>query len=113
MTFERDGFVFGLDRLGLTLEKSEVVEFELDYEELGIDPDAAPADLGAALTELLRQPVADDEGLFDLAVHRDGNLVATLTLSCEDDSLEVLGERMPSISEASLAHALLGALLKS
>ena len=112
MTFEQDGFVFTLDRAGLKVHDGNPVDFELDYEELDIDPARAALDLGARLTTLLRQMVEDEEGLFDLAVHRDAQLVASLALSCEPDALEVVGERCSAVSEASLAQALLAALPK-
>ena len=105
--FEHAGLQFTLDRHGLELEGGHAVEIELDYADLDMDPDDAPAQLGHVLTRLFESTVADEEGLFDLAVHRDGVLVATLALACEDEMLEILGERATTVSEAALAEALL------
>lgn len=113
MTFTRKGLVFSEDRAGTELENTRSIEIELDYEELGIDPDDAPAQLGAILSALLGAPVADEEGIFDLVVHKDGEAVATITLACEDDALEVVGERSNGLAEADLAEALLEALPRS
>lgn len=110
MPFTRNDLDFSEDVAGAELPAGQHVEFELDYEELGIDPESAPEQLGAILSALLGSSIDDEEGLFDLAVHDDGELVATLTLSCEDDALEVVGERAASIPEATLADALLSAL---
>lgn len=112
-TFEHDGLSFALDRSGLELASGKPVEIELDYADLGIDPDGAPEQLGVVLSRLLDMPVADEEGLFDLSVHRGGELVATLALACEDEMLEVIGERSATLAEADLAGALLATLAGS
>ena len=109
-SFESKGLSFALDRRGLELTSGHPVELELDYADLGMDPDEAPAQLGAILSRLLDTRVADEEGLFDLSVHRGDVLVATLALACEDEMLEVVGERTEDVSEAALAEALLAAL---
>ncbi|RYZ61313.1 MAG: hypothetical protein EOP08_13625 [Proteobacteria bacterium] len=114
MTFTRKGLEFAADRAGTELENTRAVEIELDYDELGIDVGAAPEQLGAILSTLLGEEMADEEGIFDLVVHKDGVPVATLTLACEDDALEVVGERVAAaVAEADLAEALLDALPRS
>lgn len=110
MPFAFEELRFSEDRVGAELTDGRAVEFALDYEELGLDPDDAPAQLGARLSALLGVELEDEEGIFDLLVQRDGEPVATLTLACEDDALEVIGERLASVPEALLAEALLSSL---
>lgn len=110
MPFAFEDLRFSHDRTGTELPEGRAIEFALDYDELGLDADEAPTQLGARLSALLGGVLEDEEGIFDLLVHRDGELVATLSLACEDDVLEVIGERVSSLVEAHLAEALLSEL---
>ena len=97
---------FARDRVGLELESGKSVELELEYESVGIEPDDAPRQLGERLTAALGELFADEEGLFDVSVHRGDELVAVIALACEDDALEVVGERVSQLTQADLLRAL-------
>lgn len=114
--FEARGFRFRLDREGAEVSggPARAVQARIEPDEASLDGDEPLAELlGRRLSALLGVPVSDEEGLFDLAVERDGAVVAAVQLSCgEDDEevLELLGERSPSLPVRALVEALVEAL---
>jgi hypothetical protein len=109
-TFESQGLVFALDRAGVEIANADVIQIDLSCEDAGLDPDHAAEQLGARLTKLLGEEVSDEEGMFDLAVSKDGAIVAALAVACEDDTLELGGERTAAVTDEELAAALAQAL---
>ena len=99
-----------MDREGVTLESPEEITLDVDYDDAGLDPDDAPSELGRALSALTEEQVEDEEGMFALAVYRGGAPVAALSVSCEDDALNLGGERVRDITDEELAAALVEAL---
>ncbi|AUX30796.1 MULTISPECIES: hypothetical protein [Sorangium] len=117
--FEARGLRFRLDRQGAEVSggPARPVQARIEPDEAGLDGDAPLAELlGRRLSALLGAPVSDEEGIFDLAVERDGAVVAAVQLSCGDDDeddedvLELLGERAPSLPVRALVEALVEAL---
>ncbi|WP_441292579.1 hypothetical protein ACSRUE_21235 [Sorangium sp. KYC3313] len=114
--FEARGFRFRLDREGAEVSgaPTRAVQATIDPGEAGLDGDEPLAELlGRRLSALLGAPVSDEEGIFDLAVERDGAVVAAVQLSCgedDEDVLELLGERSPSLPVRALVEALAEAL---
>ncbi len=109
-TFESQGLVFALDRDGVEIASPDTIQIDLTCEDVGIDPDEAPEQLGARLSKLLGEDVSDDEGIFDLAVSKGGVPVAALCVSCEDEELELGGERSGAVTDEEIAAALALAL---
>lgn len=109
-SFERNGLTFTIDHEGVTLEDSAEIEIEIDYETLAVDSESAPEKIGERLSKLTGAEIADEEGIFDLAVRREGELVAALMMACEDDALVLGGERSDGVSDEELAEALALAL---
>ena len=95
-------------------EPARPVQASNDPDEAGLGGDEPLAELlGRRLSALLGAPVSDEEGIFDLAVERDGAVVAAVQLSCgedDEDVLELLGERAPSVQVRALVEALVEAL---
>lgn len=93
---------------------ARAVQATIEPDEAGLGGDEPLAELlGRRLTALLGVPVSDEEGIFDLAVERDGAVVAAVQLSCgedDEDVLELLGERSPSLPVSALVEALVEAL---
>ncbi|WP_437817614.1 hypothetical protein [Sorangium sp. So ce1078] len=114
--FEARGLRFRLDRQGAEVSEgpARAVQARIEPDEAGLDGDEPLAELlGRRLSALLGAPVSDEEGIFDLAVERDGAVIAAVQLSCgEDDEevLELLGERAPSLPVRALVEALVEAL---
>jgi hypothetical protein len=111
--FVRRGFTFQIDREGVTLDAPEEIVFNVDYEDLQLDDSSAAEEVGNRLTALTGEQVADEEGIFDLAVYRDGELVAALVLSCEEGMLSLGGERSDDVKDDELAAAIVAALTDS
>lgn len=109
-SFEQNGLTFQPDRAGVTVDAPEEISTGLDYEDLDLDPELAAEELGRRLSALTVEPIADDEGIFDLAVHRGDALVAALIVSCDDDAVGLSGERTSHVTDDELAQALHGAL---
>lgn len=109
-SFQRLGLTFSVDRDGVELDPSERIDFEVAYEDLGFTDEKAPEQLGARLSELTGERVEDDDGIYDLAVHRDGALVAAVALCCEEGVLVFAGERVEGLADEDLAQALCEAL---
>lgn len=110
--FERNGLRFTHDREGVAVETPYEIQIDIAYEDLAIDEDDAPAVVGKRLSKLTKSVIVDEEGIFDFAVTRDGALVAALVLACEDDALELAGERTAAITDEELAEAIYLALQK-
>ncbi|WP_438006230.1 hypothetical protein WME89_47760 [Sorangium sp. So ce321] len=114
--FEAGGFRFRLDREGAEVSEAPArpVQASIDPDEAGLGGDEPLAELlGRRLSALLGAPVSDEEGIFDLAVEREGAVVAAVQLSCgedDEDVLELLGERAPSVQVRALVEALVEAL---
>ncbi|WP_437727097.1 hypothetical protein [Sorangium sp. So ce861] len=114
--FEARGLRFRLDRQGAEVSggPARPVQATIEPDEAGLDGDEPLAELlGRRLSALLGAPVSDEEGIFDLAVEREGAVVAAVQLSCgedDEDVLELLGERAPSLPVRALAEALVEAL---
>ena len=111
-SFEAHGFTFSIDRRGVTVPSGETIDIDVDWADLGLDPAQAPTDLAARLSRLAGEAVEDEEGIFDLAVTREGRTVAALVLACEDDALELVGERASEIDDEAIAGALIAALTR-
>lgn len=109
-TFQSAGLVFAVDRAGALVESPHLIELDVGYDVLGIDPESAPTELGRRLSNLLGEPIEDDEGIFDLVVTKDGAVVAALVLACEEDAVALGGERSSEIDDDGLATALVRAL---
>lgn len=109
-SFEADGLVFHIDRAGITLSPSQTIDIAVDWADLGVAAEQAPTELAARLSRLTGEAVEDEEGIFDLAVTQAGKTVAALVLACEDDALELAGERAPEIDDEALARAVIAAL---
>ncbi|WP_437586126.1 hypothetical protein [Sorangium sp. So ce1000] len=115
--FEARGFRFRLDREGAEVSEAPTrsIQATIEPDEAGLDDGDEPLAelLGRRLSALLGTPVSDEEGIFDLAVERDGTVVAAVQLSCgedDEDVLELLGERSPSLPVRALVEALVEAL---
>ncbi|WP_437602092.1 hypothetical protein [Sorangium sp. So ce590] len=114
--FEAGGLRFRLDRQGAEVSggPARAVQARIEPDEASLDGDEPLAELlGRRLSALLGVPVSDEEGIFDLAVERDGAVVAAVQLSCgedDEDVLELLGERAPSLPVRALVEALVEAL---
>ncbi len=93
---------------------ARAVQARIEPDEASLDGDEPLAELlGRRLSALLGVPVRDEEGIFDLAVEREGTVVAAVQLSCgedDEDVLELLGERAPSLPVRALVEALVEAL---
>lgn len=109
-TFHSAGLDFIVDRAGAQIEAPHLIQLDIDYAVLGIDPATAPVEIGRRLSKLLGETVDDEEGIFDLAVTKDGALVAALVLACEDEAIELGGERSAEVDDDGLATALVRAL---
>jgi hypothetical protein len=109
-SFEQNGLRFEMDREGVEIPAPQEIQLDVDYEDLGIDPEDAASVVGRRLSALTESSVHDEEGLYDLAVRRDGTLVAALVLACEEDALSLGGERVAEIDDEALAEALVAAL---
>ncbi len=91
--FEARGLRFRLDREGAEVSggPARAIQATIDPDEVSLDGDEPlPELLGRRLSALLGVPVSDEEGIFDLAVERDGAVVAAVQLSCGEDDEEVL-----------------------
>ncbi|AUX27502.1 hypothetical protein SOCEGT47_080930 [Sorangium cellulosum] len=114
--FEARGLRFRLDREGVLVSEGPArpVQARIDPDEAGLGGDEPLAELlGRRLSALLGAPVSDEEGTFDLAVEREGAVVAAVQLSCgedDEDVLDLLGERAPSLPVRALVEALVEAL---
>ncbi|MBK8936764.1 MAG: hypothetical protein IPM79_03705 [Polyangiaceae bacterium] len=108
--FVRRGFTFQIDREGVAIDEPEEIVVDVGYDDLEMDEASAPEELGKRLSELAGEKVSDDEGIFDLAVYKDGELVAALVLACEDGALSLGGERSADVEEEELAAAIVEAL---
>ncbi|WP_437319700.1 hypothetical protein [Sorangium sp. So ce385] len=114
--FEARGLRFRLDRQGAEVSggPARPVQAKIAPDEAGLDGDEPLAELlGRRLSALLGAPVSDEEGIFDLAIERDGAVIAAVQLSCgedDEDVLELLGERAPSLPVRALVEALAEAL---
>jgi hypothetical protein len=109
-TFQSAGLVFAIDRTGAEIDAPHLIELDVGYDVLGIDPESAPEEMGKRLSGLFGEPIEDEEGIFDLVVSKDGAVVAALVLACEDDALALGGERSSEIDDDGLATALVRAL---
>lgn len=109
-TFHSAGLDFAVDRAGAELESPHLIQLDIGYDVLGLTAEAAPAEIGRRLSKLLGEVVEDEEGIYDLVVTKDGALVAALVLACEDDGIELGGERSEEIDDDGLAAALVRAL---
>jgi len=109
-TFESQGLVFAIDEAGAELASSEEVQIDIALEDLEIDPETAPELLGRRLSRLVGEAIADEEGMFDLVVSREGAVVAAILVACEDEALALSGERVADITDFALASALIEAL---
>lgn len=99
-----------MDREGVTVPDAETIEHEIEYEDFGCSSHDAVTEVGVRLSRLTGESVEDEEGIFDLAVYRAGELVAALVVSTEDSQLELSGERVPAVKDLELGDALTGAL---
>ena len=109
-TFDSRGLSFSLDRQGVEIPGASTIQLDLAYEDLGWGEEDAATQLGASLSRRLGEPVADEEGIFDLCVRRGDAIVAALVLSCEDDAIALGGERSTAVTDEELAEALADAL---
>lgn len=109
-SFHQGGFAFCIDREGVTVSESEPIEHAIEYEDFGGSAERAALDLGERLSRLTGEVVEDEEGIFDLAVYRAGELVAALVLSAEEEELELTGERVTQVKDQEIAEALTAAL---
>jgi hypothetical protein len=112
-SFEQNGLTFQSDRTGVSVDAPEEILTGLDYEDLDLEPELAAEELGRRLSALTSETIADEEGLFDLAVFRGEALVAALIVSCDDDGVDLSGERTSHVTDEELAAALLDALRSS
>lgn len=112
--FAARGLRFRFDREGAEVDgPRQAVAETIEPSDAGFVEGATLAEqLGARLSALLGETVGDDEGIFDLAVEREGAIVAAVQLSCDDDedTLGLLGERSGALAPGELASALAEAL---
>lgn len=109
-SFHANGFEFRMDREGVTIPDAEAIEHEIEYDDFACAAEDASVELGERLSRLTDEAVEDEEGIFDLAVYRAGELVAALVLSVEETQLDLTGERIASVKDVELASALAAAL---
>ena len=69
---------FAIDRIGAAVEEASPIEFEIEYEDLGIDADRAPEELAERIHAALGEKVEDEEGIFDFVVSDGERVVAAL-----------------------------------
>lgn len=110
--FEQRGLRFDLDREGVSIDDPEVIQVDVDWADLGIEPDDAADEIRRRLAALTGQPLDQDE-LYDLVVSKSGHVVAALVVACEEDVLELAGERTVEVEDEELAEALLEALARA
>jgi hypothetical protein len=112
-SFEANGLRFTHDLDGASVGEADTrpIDVALDPEDARLTSEAPLEEqLGERLSAMLGERVQDEEGIFDLAVERAGIVVAAVQLSCDDDAIELLGERAASLTEAALCEALIEAL---
>lgn len=109
--FDSNGMHFEIDRVGVEVEGPEPIEVSIALDDLDFGEDPV-TELAARLSKLLGEAVHDEEGLYDFAVTREGELVAALVLACEEDegTLELGGERVATVSDEDIAACVASAL---
>ncbi|MFO0554158.1 MAG: hypothetical protein U0271_37605 [Polyangiaceae bacterium] len=108
-SFFQNDLEFEMDHDGALVDDPEEIQLDVAYDDLKVEGDSAEAELARRLSVLTEETVEPDE-LFDLAVRRQGKIVAALVLAVQDDAVELAGERARDVTDEDLAEAIVAAL---